>query len=153
MKKLIALAAVLFTAGILSAQTADFVTEMLGAKSANYGQVSYLAAVYQGIVPETADYPTAFAALQEKGQLPEDAEISASVDMQHLSYIFTRVYNVGGGFMYRITKGNMRYSFRQLKADGVLVQKTDPRKTASGTDVMNLYTDCERVYGEQEAAK
>lgn len=148
-KKMIILAAVFLSALAAHAQTAGFVTEMLAAYNADYGQVSYLSAVYQGFVDETASYDEAFAALKKAGQLPAAVNKTDTVTMSGLSYMMAELWPVKGGLMFRVTKGASRYAFRQFKADGIIPVDADPSEKVSGTDVLTMYTACQNKYGSK----
>jgi hypothetical protein len=149
MKKMIILVAVFLSVCAVHAQTAGFVTEMLAAQRADYGQVSYLSAVYQGIVDETASYGEAFAALEMEGLLPYNVNKTDVVTLAGLACMMTELWPVKGGLMFRITKGSPRYAFRQLKADGILPVDADPSEKVSGSDVLTTYTACQNKYGSE----
>jgi len=132
------------------AQSADFVTEILNTKAANYGQVCYLSAVYQGLVDEKATYPEAVKALYDNNQLPYVVDPVIPVNLGNLSFILSKLWPIKGGLMFRITRGSPRYAFRQLKADRLIDADADPAKKVSGIEVLNLYTECQRKYTVSE---
>lgn len=149
MKKMIIVSVVFLSVLAAHAQTADFVTEMLSAHGADYGQVSYLSAVYQDFVDETASYDEAFTALKNAGQLPYGVNKADTVNMAGLSYMMAELWPVKGGLMFRVTKGSPRYAFRQFKADGIIPVDADPSEKVSGTDVLTMYTACQNTYGSK----
>ena len=63
MKRIFSLLLVLFIGGFAFAQSADVVTEILGAEEATYGQVCYLSAIHQGLISDDASYEDAVNAL------------------------------------------------------------------------------------------
>ena len=151
MKKGILLGAVCVLLSLpLSAQTADYVTEMLGTAAATYAQVSYISAVCQGLVGDSAAEQDAFNALSADGQLPAGAEADATVTLETLSYMMAKIWGVRGGFMCRLTNGSPRYVFRQFKADGILPADADPSESVPGSGVLDMYTVCRSVYGSEK---
>lgn len=150
MKKSFILPVVLVLSMTAYAQRADFVSELIAADKASYGAVCYLSAVYQGFVDESASYVDALHALAERGQTSPSADVNATVTFSELSRLMAKIWHIKGGLMYRATKASARYAFRQFKADGIIPERTDPSKKASGSDVLNMYTLCLRKYGEAQ---
>ena len=150
MKKSFILPVVLVLSMTVYAQRADFVSELIAADKASYGAVCYLSAVYQGFVDESASYVDALHALAERGQTSPSADVNATVTFSELSRLMAKIWHIKGGLMYRATKASARYAFRQFKADGIIPERTDPSKKASGSDVLNMYTLCLRKYGEAQ---
>ena len=150
MKKSFILPVVLVLSMTAYAQRADFVSELIAADKASYGAVCYLSAVYQGFVDESASYVDALHALAERGQTSPSADVNATVTFSELSRLMAKIWHIKGGLMYRATKASARYAFRQFKADGIIPERTDPSKKASGSDVLNMYTVCLRKYGEAQ---
>lgn len=124
----------------LSAQSADFVTELLSTERARFGQVCYLSAVYQNLVPEDASEVDAMNALFEAGVIPGDTGRSTEITYAQTSGLFARFWGIKGGLFYRLTGKNARYAFKQFKADGIISPWIDPAMVPSGFDVLNLYT-------------
>ncbi|MGI5117652.1 hypothetical protein [Treponema sp. SP13] len=150
MKKMCILPAVFVLCVTAYAQRADFVTRLIAADKATYGEVCYLSAVYQGFVGENASYEDALHALVQKGQANSRADVNGAVTLQELSWLMAKLWDIKGGLMYRATKRSARYTFRQFKVDGILPATADPSKKASGSDVLNMYTACLRTYGGAE---
>lgn len=150
MKKMLIMIAAFFFSLSVYAQSADFVTEMLTTKAANYGQVCYLSAVYQGLIDEKATYPEAVKALYDNNQLPYVVDSEIPVNLGNLSFILSKLWPINGGLMFHITRGSPRYAFRQLKADRLIDADADPVKKVSGSEVLNLYTECQQKYAGSE---
>lgn len=150
MKKIITLFLALFIVGVAYSQSADVITEMLESTEVTYGQVCYLSAVHQGLVTDKASFDEAVKALSDAGQIAAETDKSVSVDMANLAAIYAKMWNVKGGLFYRLTKGSPRYSFKQLKVDGVLSETADPSEIVSGTEALNIYTSCSSLYGGEE---
>ena len=150
MKKMFILPAVFVLCVTAYAQRADFVTRLIGADKATYGEVCYLSAVYQGFVDENASYDDALRSLTERGQVAAGADVNGTVRLEELSRLMAKMWDIKGGLMYRLTKCSARYAFRQFKTDGILPATADPWKKVSGSDVLNIYTACLRKYGGAE---
>lgn len=150
MKKIITLFLALFIFGAAYSQSADVITEMIQTPEVTYGQVCYLSAVHQGLVSDSASFDEAIKALYDAGQIPQEADKSTTVVMTNLAFIYAQMWNVQGGLFYRLTKGSPRYSFKQLKADGVISDTTDPKTVVSGAEALNIYTACSSLYGGEE---
>ncbi len=150
MKKVLSLLFILFCTGTIYAQSADVITEILQSEEVSFGQVCYLSAVYQGLVSDDASYQEAIDALYDIHQIPERYYETTSVPMANLAFIYAQMWDVKGGLMFRITKGSPRYAFRQLKFDGIIADTIEPAKTVSGWEALNIYTNCDFKYGNQE---
>jgi len=150
MKKSFILPVVLVLSMAAYAQRADFVSELIVTDKVSYGAVCYLSAVYQGFVNENVSYADALRVLVARGQAAPGADVKDSVTFAELSRLMAKMWHIKGGLMYRATKASARYAFRQFKADGIIPERIDPSKKASGIDVLNMYTVCLRKYGEAQ---
>lgn len=151
MKRIFSVLLVLFVGGLVFAQSADVVTEILGTEEVTYGQVCYLSAIHQGIISEDASYDDAVEALLARGQLPEDVGSYDSVFMANLAFIYAQIWpNIKGGLMFRLTRGSPRYAYKQFKADGVIPDNSDPNEIVSGPQALNILTSCMLEYGSDE---
>ena len=146
MKKIVSILICLFVASCIYAQSADVITELLEAKQATFGQVCYLAAVQQSLVDENASYDNAVQALFENGVIPNSEDALAPIPLVDIAYIYSRLWPVEGGLMYRLTKGSPRYAFRQLQSDGIISRRAEPSDFVSGAKALSLYTACVKKY-------
>ena len=152
MKRIISLLLVLFVGGLLFAQSADVITEILESDEATYGQVCYLSAIHQGFISEEATYEDAVNALLTRSQIPQDVGAYDSVYMANLAFIYVQIWpNIKGGLMFTLTKGSPRYAFKKLKNDGVIPENADPNQIVSGRDALNILTACMMEYGVDES--
>ena len=149
MKKFTIIISFLFLTVSLSAQSANIVTDILNSEKMTIGQACYLSAVYQNLIDDTATEEQAISALYNDGQLPDVFYENDAIPLVNLSFIFTKMMNVRGGMMYRITKGSPRYAFKQLKADGILKINDDPSRIMTGTEALSLFTSCYMKYSEE----
>lgn len=140
MKKLITLL-FLFVAGMaIYAQSADVISDLLEAKEATFGQICYLAAVQQNFIDENADYKTAVQSMYDNKMIPDIEDENAAIPLVDIAYIYSKLWPVKGGLMYRLTRGSPRYAFRQFQADGVLSAKSEPSDIVSGAKALSIFT-------------
>jgi len=130
-----------------SAQSADVVSEILDTKEATFGQICYLSAVQQKLVDNDATYGQSISALYENGQLPSMVYETTPMVMADLAFIYSRMWHIRGGVFYRLTGGSPRYAFKQMKADGIFPNRTDPADSVSGREALNILTSCMMTYG------
>ena len=135
----------LFSA-VVYAQSADVITELLDIKQASFGQICYLAAVQQNYVDENASYEDAVQALFENGIIPNSEDPQAPIPLVDIAYIYSRLWPIEGGLMFRLTKGSPRYAFKQFQSDGILSRKQDPADFISGAKALSIYTSCVKKY-------
>ena len=151
MKKIVSLFICLFIAGCIYAQSADVITKILKSESVSYGEVCYLSAVRQNLIAEDATFSEAVNVLYDKGQIPVHVEANEPAYLINLSYIFSKIWpDMSGSLMYKLTKGSPRYTFKLLKADGILGDKADPYDKVSGFEALSILTSCMIVYGSDE---
>jgi len=146
MKKKLSVLFCLLLGVSLYAQSADVITELLEAKQATFGQVCYLAAVQQNYVDEKASYEDAVQALYEKGIIPNSEDAQAAIPLVDIVYIYSRLWPVEGGLMFRLTKGSPRYAFRQFQSDGIISRRAEPSDFVSGAKALSIYTSCVNKY-------
>lgn len=123
------------------AQSADSVTELLIAENIYLPQVSYFATVYLGLGADEISYSDATTILDENIGFPEIKNPQDELTYKDFSYFCTRVWNIKGGLMYRITKAP-RYALRELKALGYVSPNIDPNTLVTGRDALTIMTEC-----------
>ena len=153
MKRCIFLGLALLFSSFAFAQSADVITEILDSKEGTFGQVCYISAVQQGFIKDSASYDEAIASLQKKGQLPDSVVSTDSIPAVDAVYIFTKIWDIKGGLMYRITKGSPRYAFRQFQSDGIIDSTLEPNNLISGEKLLQIYTSCSSKYGSYDLSK
>ena len=132
----------------LYAQSADVITELLESKQATFGQVCYLAAVQKNFVAENATYEEAVQSMFENGLIPESEDALAPIPLVDIAYIYSHLWPVEGGLMFRLTKGSPRYAFKQFQSDGILSRKQEPSDFVSGAKALSIYTACVKKYSD-----
>lgn len=151
MRKVLSILLVLFAGGLVFAQSAQEITNILNTDEVTYGQVCYLSAVHQNLITEEEGYEAAIKVLYENGQLPELVEGHIEVYMQNLAYIYLQMWpDIKGGLFYKLTKGSPRYAFKQLKTDGIISDDADPNSFVSGREALSILTACMVAYGGDE---
>ena len=128
-------------------QSQDVITEILESSEATFGQVCYISAVMQSLVTEDTTYDEAIQAVYQNGQLPTITESAQPIPLIDAAYLFSFMWNIKGGLMYKITNGSPRYVFKQFQADRILPNDAEPRQIVSGIEIMRMYTACEKKYG------
>lgn len=147
MKRYISIILATFLVLSVHAQSADILGDILESEEATYGQVCYLAAVEQGLIPENADFEMAVVALADIGQIPSVVDANVPVPYVDAIFIMSHMWKIKGGVMYKITGGSPRYTFRQFKYDAVIPQNIQSTDCMSGRDLLTLYTTAVKVYG------
>jgi hypothetical protein len=135
----------LFGAVMLHAQSAERITTMLNTEKATYGQVAYIAAVYQDLVPESADEAQAVKALAKAGIITSSAQPADVIRLGTASFICAQATGMKGGLWYTIHPC-ARYAFRQLKADNIIPAAADPAMIITGRDVLGIFNGCLKNY-------
>ena len=148
MKKIVSLIFALFLVLSVYAQSADVITDILETEEITFGQVCYLTAVQMHVIDDSASYEESVTALYEKGYIPMLEEYTAPVPAVDLAYLYSRLWNIKGGLMYRLSKGAPRYAFRQFQADGILSMDMDPATFVSGEKALSIYTSCINKYSD-----
>ena len=146
MKKIVSLLFALFLVLSAYAQSADVITDILETEEVTFGQVCYLTAVQMNIVEDSASYEDAVTALYEKGYIPSLEDALVPVPAVDLAYLYSKLWNIKGGLMYRLTKGSPRYAFRQFQSDGIIGVDVDPANYISGEKALSIYTSCINKY-------
>ncbi len=124
-------------------QSADRITEILNSETVTYGQISYLAASYLGLISEDASNEDAVDALISnnivKAKHMEDAENAIPLD--NLCYICCASWYIVDSINYNIFK-NPYYAWKELKALKYIPTKYNKEKTLNGYEALNVITRC-----------
>lgn len=146
MKKIVSVLFCLLIGLTVYAQSADVITELLESEQVTFGQVSYLAAVQTNLIGEDDSYEAAVDALFQNGIIPLAKDPETPIPLVDIAYIYSRLWPIKGGLMYRLTKGAPRYVFKQFQADGILTSKQEPGDFVSGAKALSIYTSCVNKY-------
>ncbi len=146
MKRKLSLFLVLLLGISLYAQSADVITDLLEADKATFGQVCYLAGVQQNLIDDSSSYENAVQVLFEKEIIPNLEDPQAAIPLVDIAYIYSRLWPVQGGLMFRLTKGSPRYAFKQFQSDGIINKKQEPSDFVTGAKALSIYTACVNKY-------
>lgn len=148
MKKIFLIVLGLFISISAYSQSQDVITEILESSEATFGQVCYISAVMQSLVSDDSSYDDAVQAVYENEQLPYITESSQPIPLIDAAYLFSFMWDIKGGLMYKITNGAPRYVFKQFQADKIIPYDAEPNQIVSGIEIMRMFTSCEKKYGD-----
>ena len=148
MKKIFLIVLGLFISISAYSQSQDVITEILESSEATFGQVCYISAVMQSLVSDDSSYDDAVLAVYENEQLPYITESSQPIPLIDAAYLFSFMWDIKGGLMYKITNGAPRYVFKQFQADKIIPYDAEPNQIVSGIEIMSMFTSCEKKYGD-----
>lgn len=148
MKKIFLIVLGLFISISAYSQSQDVITEILESSEATFGQVCYISAAMQSLVSDDSSYDDAVQAVYENEQLPYITESSQPIPLIDAAYLFSFMWDIKGGLMYKITNGAPRYVFKQFQADKIIPYDAEPNQIVSGIEIMRMFTSCEKKYGD-----
>ncbi len=130
-----------FFSVILSAQSAEKVTQMIESQEVSLSEVAYFAATYFEFSEDEASNDDALVNLERHVQFSKinDSEVSLSYD--EFAYFCTQVWDIKGGVMLRLTK-SPRYAFRELQSMSFIGQSIDPHEKVAGIEALTIITQC-----------
>lgn len=149
MKKFFYTLILLFISFSAYSQSNEKISEILSSQQVTYGQVCYLSAVMQHLIPEDSSYEDAIQALYKVKQLPQLVYAEDPIALVNIAFLYSQIWDIKGGVMYKLTRGSPRYAFKKMKNDGVISQSSDPTMIVSGQKAMSLLTSCLYNYGNQ----
>ena len=152
MKKIMVLVFTFLLAASIYAQSADVITDILDTKEVTFGQICYLTAVQLDYTDENSSYENAVIVMQEKGLVKAGKNAESAIPAIEVAYLFSKLWTIKGGLMYRITKGSPRYVFKQFQRDGIIKSTIDPSELISGSDALSIYTACVSTYSDFDMA-
>jgi hypothetical protein len=128
----------LFSGGLLRAQTAERIERLLEQKSVSYKDAVLLALQAAGQMDaDAANAEEAFNFACERGWLPKGVAADDAARLGGLSLLVMRAFDIKGGAFYSLFK-TPHYAYRALVYKGVIHGRADPRMLVSG-DLL-LYT-------------
>ena len=148
MKKMMVILFALFLSFSAYAQSADVITDILETEKVTFGQASYITAVQLNLVGEKASFEESVNALYEKGFIQKRVESDSPISALELAFFYSKLWNIKGGLMFRLTKGSPRYVYKQFQADGVISLDLDPSSNISGAKALSIYTACVNKYSD-----
>lgn len=151
MKKLFFVVLAFISGTFMFAQSADVVTQIIQSDQVTYGQVCYMSAVHQGLVTESASFAQSINALYDNQQISQVYDEDAIPSLDVISSIVLKMWpEEKDSFMFIITGGSPRYSYKLLKSKGVVRSGFDPKQKISGRDFLNLLTTAMLTFAPEE---
>jgi hypothetical protein len=111
--KKIMLAVLLFSAALLSAQTAAELERILALPALNYGDAAWIILGAAGTVPGESSAAGAYRFAADNKWLPQNAGEEDPATLGGLSFLIMRALDIKGGLMYTLFPGP-RYGYREL---------------------------------------
>ncbi len=144
MKKFFPALALLMAAAAVSAQSAQKISQIVESPELSYGQAAYIALSYSDAetMDESADDTQAFEAAFQRKWIKNGAVVQAAIRLDELSALYLSAVGIKGGVLCGLIKNSPRYSFRELKALGLLDQYADPAMKIDGQNALNLFNAC-----------
>lgn len=131
----------------LFAQSADFITKTLETESFTYGQAAYLVGTALELVSETDSEAEAVEILWEQGYLDADHEWFENINAADYLTLVSKIWNIKGGLMCRITRQSPRYIFKYMKSAGIVDDKMSPNTVITGRQALFFFTECSQQFG------
>jgi hypothetical protein len=113
-------------------QDASILTHILGKKTSNYVDFSYLIASELGM--EVSPFE-AYTYCDRFGSYAYKDNADKAITVKTVSYFLVRNYGLKGGIMWSAFR-NPRYAFKELKSSGFWPSGTDPDNKLSGRDLV-----------------
>lgn len=144
MKKFLPALALLIAAAAVSAQSAQKISQIVESPELSYGQAAYIALSYSDAetMDESADDTQAFEAAFQRKWIKNGAVVQAAIRLDELCALYVSAAGIKGGVLCGLIKNSPRYSFRELKALGLLDQYADPAMKIDGQNALNLFNAC-----------
>ena len=142
------LAALLFAAAALAAhaQSAQKISQIVESPELSYGQAAYIALSYSemggGIIEESSSDSDALEAAVQKNWIKKGSAAESPIRLDELCALYVSAAGIKGGVLCGLIKNSPRYSFRELKALGLLDQYADPAMKIDGQNALNLFNAC-----------
>jgi hypothetical protein len=122
------------TAGILSAQTASEIENLLKLSAVTYGQAaSFVLRASEAV--KTSNVNEAFKLAVEKNWLPKNVSADSQARLDVISMLVMKSFGLKGGLFYSIFK-NPHYSYREMAARKAFKGKTDANNAVSGDQLL-----------------
>ena len=126
------------------AQSAQKISQIVESPELSYGQAAYIALSYSDgeTMGESASDAEAFEAAVQKKWIKNGAVVQAAIRLDDLCALYVSAAGIKGGVLCGLIKNSPRYSFRELKALGLLDKNADPAMKIDGQNALNLFNAC-----------
>lgn len=147
MKKLsLSILFAIFTLIAVNAQSADAVTNILATDTVTWGQAAYFTVTARSDISNSISQEEALRMIISEGWAPENADVSKPINLEQISFMLAATWNITGSLWLKLEPAP-RFSFRQLKADGIINASYDPHRKCSGHEFLGLISRCIDTYG------
>jgi outer membrane protein OmpA-like peptidoglycan-associated protein len=148
---LLPLLSALFSGGLLHAQTAAGMDEILNTQEISWAQACRFVLPAAGALNEDAAPGDAFVAAREKGWLPKRAAADSPVNLGGLSYLIIQAFSIKTSFLYAAFPGP-HYAYRQLDYLRLIPDIRDPALKVSGGRFLQILSGVLNYQGDGELA-
>jgi hypothetical protein len=122
---------------IASAQSNEFMDDLLQQSGISVGQASYLVLVASENLSEDADVQRAFDLLDSLGWAPGRKGPDDPITVAEYAYMLTSAFGLKGGLMYSLFP-SPRYAYRELRSKMIIQGRSDPGMKIDGTTAIRL---------------
>jgi outer membrane protein OmpA-like peptidoglycan-associated protein len=135
--KAIAIIFLLALPGLLHAQTAQALEELLETHAVSNQQAAWLVLEAANIAATSSRTADAFSYAMERQWLPGNARAASQARLDDVSLLIMRAFSIKGGVMYSFLK-TPRYAYRELVFQNLLMGRLDPEMAVSGYELLFL---------------
>lgn len=146
MKKGVCVFIILLLAGILTAQSAVFIDELLTSKKITYAQAIYLVCVGNGEYQDTAKLEDIFPEAVQRKWVSAAVQPEKPITVAQYAYLVMRAFGIGGGLLYTLFPGP-RYGYRELVYKGLIPGTMDPDAFVSGVLALRIVRIAAEIKG------
>lgn len=136
-QKIVILVLLFFIAVGLSAQSNEFMDDLLQQASLSVGQASYLVLVASENLGDDADAQRSFDLLDSLGWAPKNKGPEDMVTLAEYAYMLMRAFGLKGGLMYSLLP-SPRYAYRELRYKMIIQGRADPELQIDGSSAIRL---------------
>lgn len=126
---------------VLSAQSAEKVTEMLSTEKVTVSQTAYFAASWLNLIDDGASGADAVQKLSSAGIWKTSLKTDDKMNLSQFAGLCMKTWKIKGGLLYSVTHLD-RYAFREFQAKDFIKRTEDPSAAVSGRRALILFTRC-----------
>ncbi|MDR3337248.1 MAG: hypothetical protein LBT16_08605 [Treponema sp.] len=153
MKKLVLFAVFTAVSGLLAAQTAAELENILATREVTYSQAAFFVLTAANALPaaDAGDALAAFTAARENRWLPPRAQADRPIRLGQLSLLIIKAFGLKGGIMYNVFP-NSRYACRELVYLQIIPGESDPAGRVDGRTFLQILGRVLTHTGEEDIA-
>ena len=121
----------------LTAQSNQFVDELLAEERATFGRTVYLTLLAVNLVTEDTSIEESLTVLQKRGWGIKLRASESPINLGEYSLLLMKAFNIPGGLFYHIFTGP-RYACRELAYLGFIKGNSSPFRDVSGEEVLQM---------------